>query len=264
MLKDFVLADSHCHLDQLDLSPFDHHWDRFFAHAAERGLHYFLDVCIDTDNLEAVCLAAKTYPRVWCSVGVHPNSEAEKDLSEQDLKTAAFRPRVVAIGETGLDYYRSTGDLSWQQERFRRHIRVARAVSKPLIVHSREANSDTIAILASEKADTVGGVLHCFAGDLAMAKAAIDLGFYISFSGVLTFKNAQSLQAIAAQLPLERILIETDSPYLAPVPHRGKPNYPYHVYHVAEKLAELKGMDLDRIAEQTTENFFTLFKMDRE
>lgn len=254
-------ADSHCHLDQLDLSPFDNQLEHFFTRADSVGVRYFLDVCIDADNLDAVCAAAVTYPFVWCSIGIHPNTEMAEEVSEDTLCQWAARPRVVAIGETGLDYYRSQGDLKWQQDRFRRHIRAAIAMQKPLIVHSRDANEDTITILREENAAKVGGVLHCFAGDLAMAFAAIEMGFYISFSGVLTFKNAQNLQDIARQLPLESLLVETDSPYLTPVPHRGKANYPDFVHYVGEKLAELQQLSVETVAAQTTKNFFQLFKL---
>lgn len=255
-----IWADSHCHLDQLDLSPFDQQLEKFFERAKSVGVRYFLDVCIDTDNLDAVCAAAATYPFVWCSIGIHPNTELPEEITVDTLCEWANRPKVVAIGETGLDYYRSEGNLDWQRDRFRQHIRAAIQLQKPLIVHSRDANEDTIQILREEKAERIGGVLHCFAGDLPMAKAAIDLGFYISFSGVLTFKNARNLQDIARVLPLEHLLVETDSPYLTPMPHRGKPNYPDFVHYVGEKLAELQELSVEKVARQTTENFFRLFK----
>ena len=261
MKQDIIWADSHCHLDQLDLMPFEGQLENFFSRASSVGVRYFLDVCIDEDNLDAVCAAAAAYPFVWCSIGIHPNTTLPKEVSTDTLCEWASRPKVVAIGETGLDYYRSEGDLTWQRDRFKRHIQAAIAVQKPLIVHSRDANLDTIAILREEQAQKVGGVLHCFAGDLSMAQAAIDLGFYISFSGVLTFKNAQALQDIARQLPLERLLIETDSPYLTPVPHRGKPNYPDFVHYVGEKLADLQHLSVEKVAQQTTQNFFELFRL---
>ncbi len=263
MGKEIIWADSHCHLDQLDLTPFEGKFENFFARANSVGVRYFLDVCIDEDNLDAVCAAARAYPFVWCSVGIHPNTELKNEISVDTLCEWASRPRVVAIGETGLDYYRSQGDLDWQRARFRRHIQAAITMQIPLIVHSRDANEDTIAILREENATTVGGVLHCFAGDLTMAKAAIDMGFYVSFSGVLTFKNAVALQDIARLLPLSHLMVETDSPYLTPVPHRGKANYPDFVHYVGEKLAELQQLSVETVAEQTTKNFFELFRLDQ-
>ncbi|MBY0378211.1 MAG: TatD family hydrolase [Gammaproteobacteria bacterium] len=261
MEQNIVWADSHCHLDQLDLSPFEGKLEHFFSRASSLGVRYFLDVCIDEGNLNAVCAAAAAYPFVWCSIGIHPNTPLQQEVPLDTLCEWASRPKVVAIGETGLDYYRSEGDLTWQRERFRRHIQAAIIMQKPLIVHSRDANEDTIRILREERAEKVGGVLHCFAGDLAMAQAAMDLGFYISFSGVLTFKNAQSLQDIARTLPLERLLVETDSPYLTPVPHRGKANYPDFVHYVGEKLADLQHLSVEKVAQQTTKNFFQLFRL---
>lgn len=263
MAEKIIWADSHCHLDQLDLTPFDGKLENFFTRACSVGVQYFLDVCIDEENLDAVCATAVAYPFVWCSIGIHPNTELRQEIRVDTLCELASRSRVVAIGETGLDYYRSQGDLTWQQDRFRRHIQAAIAMKKPLIVHSRDANEDTIAILREENAEKVGGVLHCFAGDLTMAKAAIDMGFYISFSGVLTFKNAVALQDIARQLPLNHLLVETDSPYLTPVPHRGKPNYPDFVHYVGEKLAELQQLSVAMVSDQTTKNFFELFKLDK-
>ena len=194
-------------------------------------------------------------------MGVHPNSDKAIGLSEKILLELADDASVIAIGETGLDYYRSQGDLDWQRERFRTHIRAARQIGKPLIIHSREARGDVIKILAQEGADAVGGVMHCFVDDLETAKQAIDLNFYISFSGIVTFRNAKDLQEVARQLPLDRLLVETDAPYLAPVPYRGKQNQPAYVRHVAEKIAELQEIDLQEVIMATTRNFERLFRL---
>jgi len=193
-------------------------------------------------------------------VGLHPNSQVEKEPLVDALAELANSTDVVAIGETGLDYYRSEGELEWQRQRFRTHIRAAKKVKKPLIIHSREARTDVIKILEEEGADNVGGVMHCFVDDWETAESAMKLGFYISFSGIVTFKNAKEVQEVAKKVPLERLLIETDSPYLTPVPYRGKPNQPGYVRYVAEFLAELRNEEYAAIAEQTTANFFQLFK----
>lgn len=197
---------------------------------------------------------------VFASVGVHPNENTEPEPQPEELIALSQDPKVIAIGETGLDYFRSGGELKWQRERFRRHIAAAKATDKPLIVHCREAAKDTIQILTEEGADEVGGVMHCFVEDWETAKQAMDLNFYVSFSGIVTFKNALAVKEVATKLPLDRMLVETDSPYLAPVPYRGKVNQPAYVRFVAEHIAELRGTTLAAIAEATTENFFTLFK----
>lgn len=255
----YPLVDSHCHLDRLDLNYFQKDLNQLLAFARARGVIHFLCVCIDLENFPQVLSIAEQFSDVSASVGIHPTEDLAEEPSLEQLITQAKHPKVVAIGETGLDYYRDTTKKSEQQTRFRQHIQAALAVNKPLIVHTRHAREDTIAILKEEGADKVGGVLHCFTEDLAMASAAIEIGFYISFSGILTFKNAKELQAIAQQLPLERILIETDSPYLAPAPFRGKSCQPAYVQYVAEKLAELRQLPLAEIAQQTTTNFFKLF-----
>jgi TatD DNase family protein len=206
---------------------------------------------------------ATTHDRLWCSVGVHPDNEGVAEPTLDDLLQRAALPRVVAIGETGLDYYRLNGrsvaDMAWQRERFRVHIRAARATGLPLVVHTRQASEDTLAILAEEGAGQVRGVFHCFTETQAVADAALALGFYISFSGILTFKSAQDLRDVAQRVPLERCLIETDSPYLAPVPYRGKTNQPAYVPHVAAELARLKGLDVATVVAATTRNFEQLF-----
>ena len=196
---------------------------------------------------------------ITASVGVHPNEQDCHEPTVAELAMLAEHPQVVAIGETGLDYFRSEGDLEWQHKRFRTHIRAAKQTGKPLIIHTREAREDTLRILREEGADEVGGVLHCFTEDWETARQALDLNFYISFSGIVTFKNATQIQDTARKVPEDRYLVETDSPYLAPIPHRGKPNYPHHVRHVAQFVADLRGIPLASVAEQTTRNYWALF-----
>ncbi|RMD70688.1 MAG: TatD family deoxyribonuclease [Gammaproteobacteria bacterium] len=250
------LADSHCHLNLLDfkaLGPLD----AIMARARERGVSHVLCVSIDMERFPKVLDIARTYEGVRCSVGVHPNAKG-REPEARELVEEAQRPEVVAIGETGLDYYRGGG--ASQKERFRKHIAAAREVGKPLIVHTRQAKEDTLQILKEERAFEVGGVMHCFTEDWAMAEAAMDMGFYISFSGIVTFQNAQALKEVARKMPLERMLVETDAPYLTPVPLRGKPNEPANVFYVAEHIASLKEMPLEEVADQTTGNYLTLFK----
>lgn len=254
-----MLIDSHCHLDQLDLTT--HTLDEMLNQARAEGIEHFLCVCIDMNNMPQTLAIAQTYADVSASIGVHPSDKDSLDPSVEQLILYASDPKVIAIGETGLDYSRISGDVTWQQERFRRHIQAARAVNKPLIVHTRDARLDTIRILQEEQAQQVGGVLHCFTENLEMAQQAMDLGFYISFSGIITFKNAVELQALVQQIPLDRMLIETDSPYLAPVPYRGKSNQPAWVKYVAEKVAELTGHTYTQVAETTTNNFKRLFRV---
>jgi TatD DNase family protein len=196
---------------------------------------------------------------VFASVGVHPNEREGRDPSADELVALAADPKVVAIGETGLDYYRSEGDLEWQRERFRRHIAAAKACGKPLIIHMRDATDDTLRVMRDERAGDIGGVMHCFSNDWDAARRALDLGFFISFSGIVTFKNALELREVAAKTPSDRLLVETDSPYLAPVPHRGKPNYPGYTRHVAELIAQVRGVPYEEIARASTHNFFGLF-----
>jgi TatD DNase family protein len=218
-----------------------------------------LCVSIDLEAYPAMQALVADYPQVSISVGVHPNAEAGQEPSPERLAELAADPKNVAIGETGLDYFRSDGDLEWQRERFRVHIAAAKSCGKPLIIHTREAREDTIRVMREERAEVAGGVMHCFTENWEMARRALDLGFYISFSGILTFRNAEDLREVARRVPLERVLIETDSPYLAPVPHRGKPNQPIYVRHVAECLAELRGVTPEALAEITRDNFFRLF-----
>lgn len=256
-----LLADSHCHLNMLDLSLFENNMDKVIEAAKNNGVGYFLTVAVLISNYEELKRIAERYPNVWFSTGLHPNDEPELKITVEDLTTQAKHPKVIAIGETGLDYFRSKGDVTWQQERFITHIEAAKISELPLIVHTRTAQADTIAIMRQEKCDEVGGVMHCFTEDWEMAKAALDLNFYISFSGILTFKNATILQDVARKVPIDKILIETDSPYLAPNPFRGKPNHPALVRHVAEFLAVLRNDSFENIAENTTRNFFKLFNL---
>ena len=215
-------------------------------------------VCIDLEHFDDVHTLSKSYPNIYCSVGVHPTETNCKDPSIEELLEYAKSNRVIAIGETGLDYFHVRKDeADWQRDRFRRHIAASNQSGKPMIIHMRDSKEDTIEILSREKAEK--GVMHCFSEDLETAEAAIDLGFYISFSGILTFKSAQDLREVAKQIPTERILIETDSPYLTPVPYRGKPNSPAYTYYVAEKLAEIRNTTIGEIAKVTTQNFNQLF-----
>ncbi len=234
---------------------------------AENEVSHALCVSVDLPHFPSVLELAERHPNIYASVGVHPDYEDTPEPSVEDLVRLADNPRIVAIGETGLDYYRLEGDLEWQRERFRTHIRASRATGKPLIIHTRAASEDTIRIMREEGAGTdaggAAGVMHCFTESLEVAKAAMEMGLYISFSGIVTFKSAKDLQAVAREVPLEQMLIETDSPYLAPVPHRGKVNEPALVRHVAEYLATLKGVPVQQIAQQTTDNFFNLFKIAR-
>lgn len=253
------LVDSHCHLDRLDLTPFDHDLQKVFNQAKEKNVTTFLSVSVDLAEHQGLAKIADRYQNVYISAGQHPDEAAGVPLDEKKLIEAASHPKVVAIGETGLDYYRLEGDLTWQRERFAQHIAVAKKLKKPLIIHTRSARADTLSILRSEQANDVGGVMHCFTEDWETAKQALDLGFYISISGIVTFKNADLLREVAQKVPLSRLLIETDAPYLAPVPYRGKPNIPGYVYYVAECLAALRKVELDIIARETTNNFFRLF-----
>ena len=254
-----MLVDSHCHLDRLDLSPFDNSFDDLMTTTAEAGVGHLLCVCIDLESYPQMLELVAPYPQISVSVGVHPNDRDRREPDADELQALAQHPRNVAIGETGLDYYRSEGDLDWQRARFRRHIAAARNCNKPLIIHTRAARTDTIEIMHSEGAADAGGVMHCFTEDWEMAKKALDMGFYISFSGIVTFKNAADLRDVARKVPLDRLLIETDAPYLAPVPHRGKSNLPQYVVEVAACVAELRGMQAETLIEHTGENFFRLF-----
>ena len=252
-----LLVDSHCHIPLLGD---DTHIEDVLNTAKQLDVGHMLCVSVDMDTYPQILALAQKHANIFASVGLHPNSQVEKEPLVDELAELADSTDVVAIGETGLDYYRSKGELDWQRQRFRTHIQAAKKVQKPLIIHSREARTDVITILKEEGADTAGGVMHCFVDDWETAESAIDLGFYISFSGIVTFKNAKEVQEVAKKVPLERLLIETDSPYLTPIPYRGKPNQPGYVRYVAEFLAELRNEEYTTIAEQTTANFFQLFK----
>ncbi|MEA1049737.1 TatD family hydrolase [Lamprobacter modestohalophilus] len=254
-----MLVDSHCHLDRVDLSPYGGDFGAMLGRAGEEDVGHMLCVCIDLEHYAAMRRLVSPFPNVSVSVGVHPSEQGGDEPSLDDLVRLGSDPDVVAIGETGLDYHYNRGDLEWQRERFRTHIEAAKTLAKPLIIHTRDARDDTIAVMRDAGADAAGGVMHCFTETWEMAQQALDLGFYISFSGILTFKNAESLREVARSVPLERLLIETDSPYLAPVPHRGKKNEPRFVTHVAAQVAELRGLSVEAVAELTTENFFRLF-----
>ena len=252
------IIDSHCHIDRVDLDAFGGSIESMLDHARNLSVDKFLCVCIDLEHFDDVHTLSKSYPNIYCSVGVHPTETNCKDPSIQELLEYAKSNRVIAIDETGLDYFHVRKDeADWQRDRFRRHIAASNQSGKPMIIHMRDSKEDTIEILSREKAEK--GVMHCFAEDLETAEAAIDLGFYISFSGILTFKSAQDLREVAKQIPTERILIETDSPYLTPVPYRGKPNSPAYTYYVAEKLAEIRNTTIGEIAKVTTQNFNQLF-----
>jgi TatD DNase family protein len=251
------LVDSHCHLN---FEPLRQDLDRVLADARQMGVGHMLCVSVNLESFPEVLALAVRYPHVYASVGVHPNERDGREPEAAELVRLADHSRVVAIGETGLDYYRSDGDLEWQRERFRRHIRAARQAGKPLIIHTREAPTDTLRIMREEEAGSAGGVMHCFTESWEVAKASLDLGFYISFSGIVTFRNAEALREVARRVPDDRLLVETDAPYLAPVPHRGKINEPAYVAHVARTVAELRGCTEEALAELTTRNFFSLFR----
>src|SRR5476651_779762 len=251
-----MLVDSHCHIDFPELAG---QLDSVFGLMRENQVECALCVSVTLEDFPRVRQLAETYQHIHASVGVHPDYEGVAPVSVAELVALAEHPKIVAIGETGLDYYRLKGDLEWQRERFRTHIRAARECKKPLIIHTREAAEDTLRIMREEGAEKAGGVMHCFTETLDVANAAMDLGFYISFSGIVTFKNAKMIKEVATNVPLERMLVETDSPYLAPVPYRGKTNQPGYVKHVAEEIARLKGLAFDRVCQETSENFFNLF-----
>ncbi len=254
------MIDSHCHLDHVDLAPYHGRFDQMMEAAIAAGVDRFLCVAINLSQYPAMRKLVDAFEQVSVSAGVHPSELAADGPSPDELVALAADSRVAAIGETGLDYYRSGGrDPGWQQERFRRHIRAARASRLPLIVHSRAAREDTIRLLIEEGAADLQGVLHCFTEDWEMAKQVLDLGFFISFSGIVTFKSAQPLRDVARRVPLDRLLIETDSPYLAPVPHRGRPNEPKYLSAVAHCLAKLRGLEVSELGAVTAENFHRLF-----
>jgi TatD DNase family protein len=253
----YGLIDSHCHLD---FPQFDGGIDTVRKEMRENGVTHALCISVSLAGFPQVLRLAETYDNFFASVGVHPDHEDAAPLDEARLAELARHPRVVAIGETGLDYFRLQGDLDWQRERFRTHIRAARRCGKPLVIHTREAADDTLRLMREEGAAEVGGVFHCFTESAGVARAALEMGFHISFSGIVTFKNAGPLRDVACTVPIERMLVETDSPYLAPVPYRGKTNRPALVRYVAEEIARLRGLTLDEVAHATSANFVRLFR----
>jgi TatD DNase family protein len=253
-----MLVDSHCHLDFPELRA---DLPGVLSRMADNGVSHALTISTTLETFPAVRRVAHGHGNVWCSAGVHPDERRDgREATLEELLAMADDAKVVAIGETGLDYFRVEGDTEWQRERFRTHIRAARRCAKPLVIHTRAAAEDTLRIMREEGAGEVGGVMHCFTETADVADAAIAEGFHISFSGIVTFKNATELKEVARRVPLERMLVETDSPYLAPVPHRGKPNQPAFVRHVAEEIARLRGLAFEEVARATTENFFRLFR----
>lgn len=252
-----MLVDSHCHLNFPELIA---DIDAVRQAMADNAVNHALCISVTLGEFPQVLAIAETYDNIYASVGVHPDYEDEGEVAVEKLVKLADHPKVIAIGETGLDYFRLTGDLEWQRDRFRNHIRAAVEAGKPLIIHTRAAAEDTIRIMREEQAQRVGGVMHCFTESIEVARQAIELGFYISFSGIVTFKNATQLKEVAKLVPLDRMLVETDSPYLAPVPYRGKTNQPAYVKYVAEEVAMLRGIPFETLAKATTSNFFNLFK----
>jgi TatD DNase family protein len=274
-----MFIDSHCHLNLLDLSPEAEFssLDQVLAECKTDLIEHLLCVAVDLENFQELLKIAKKYNNISISAGIHPNDSDSKNskdciidcnhnnnqiIDDYDLLLSqASHTEVIAIGETGLDYYRTEEKQDWQHERFIAHINIAKQLKKPLIIHTRNAPDDTINFLINHKANEIGGVMHCFTENWKIAKQALDLGFYISLSGIVTFKNAAQVHEVAQKVPLDRLLIETDSPYLAPVPYRGKTNYPQYVKHVAAKIAELRGVNILEIAAATTSNFYNLFNI---
>src|SRR5258706_11633576 len=253
-----MLVDSHCHLNFPELAA---KVDDALALMRENQVTHALCVSVTLAYFPQVRALAERYPHLFGSVGVHPDYPDVPVVTEEELLALANHPKIVAIGETGLDYYRIKDDCEWQRERFRTHIRASRRCGKPLIIHTREAAADTLRIMGEEGAEKAGGVMHCFTESWEVARGALDLGFYISFSGIVTFKNAEALREVARKVPLERMLIETDSPYLAPVPFRGKTNEPGLVKYVAEEIARQRNLPVEQIASVTSDNFFRLFNI---
>lgn len=253
-----MFVDSHCHLSFPELAG---DIGGVLARMRAAGVEAAVNICTRLEEFDAVHALALEQSDIWCSVGVHPDHLGGREPDVEALVDLARHPRVVAIGETGLDYYRLQEPLEWQRERFRVHIRAARRARKPLIVHTRAAAADTLRIMREEGADEVGGVMHCFTESLAVARAAVQMGFFVSFSGILTFKNAAAVREVAAWVPIDRLLIETDAPYLAPVPFRGKTNEPAYVVHVGRELAALRKLDVPTLAQVTTDNFYRLFNV---
>jgi len=255
-----MFIDSHCHLDRLKLTPYNDQLNGAIEAAHDAGVDTMLCVAIDLEHIEQVLSIAADYPSIYASVGVHPTSDDGEEPTIEKLISLSQREKVIAIGETGLDYFYGKQQSKVQQERFITHLVASKEVKKPVIVHTRDAKEDTLTLIDKHSDRDVAGVLHCFTEDWDMAQRAMDMNFYISLSGIVTFKNAVELQDVARNMPLERLLIETDSPYLAPVPFRGKPNEPRHVVEVAKFVAELKGVSVEELARITSENFRRLFR----
>lgn len=256
-----MFVDSHCHLDFPELAQ---DLPALLQAMRDARVTHALCISVELADWPRVHALAQAHDNLYATAGVHPDYPDIEEPTVERLCDLASRPKVVAIGETGLDYYRLEGDLSWQRERFRTHIRAARATRKPLVIHTRSAADDTLRLMRDERAHESGGVMHCFTQTWEVASAALDLGFHISFSGIVTFRNAVELKEVAKRVPLDRMLIETDSPYLAPAPHRGKRNHPALVVHVAEEIARLRGVPVDAVARATSENFFRLFRIPHE
>ena len=252
-----MLVDSHCHIDFPDLAL---RLPELLERMQNNGVGCAVCIGVNLEDFPRVLELAENHPQLYATVGVHPEYTDTEEPDQQRLLSLANHPKVIAIGETGLDYYWQKDRPEWQRDRFRTHIRAAISCNKPLVIHTRESADDTLRLLEEEGAEAVGGVMHCFTENWDVAKRALDLGFYISFSGIVTFKNALVIKDVAQKTPLDRILVETDSPYLAPVPYRGKQNQPAYVLHVAEEIARLRGETLETITNATTENFFRLFK----
>lgn len=252
-----MLVDSHCHLD---FPEFSGRMSQLIDSMKNNGVAYALCAGVTLERFPAMLALAESYPQLYAAVGVHPDTQEGAEPDIDTLVGLAHHAKVVAIGETGLDYYRLEGDMEWQRERFRTHIRAALRVGKPLIIHTRSAAEDTLQLMREERADEIGGVMHCFTESQEVAEAAMELGFFISFSGIVSFKNAKALKEVARRIPMDRMLIETDAPYLAPVPHRGQTNEPAYVVHVAEEIARLRDISVAEVAEVTTRNFFRLFR----
>jgi len=253
-----VFVDSHCHLDFPELAS---ELPQVLDAMRDNAVTHALCISVELPAWPKVVAIAHAHENLYATVGLHPDYTESEEPTVEDLVAKAATPKVMAIGETGLDYYRLEGDLTWQRDRFRRHIRAARETGKPLVIHTRSAAADTLAIMREERADEVGGVMHCFTETWDVAQGALDLGFHISFSGIVTFKNAVELKDVARRVPLERMLIETDSPYLAPVPYRGKRNQPAFVRYVGEEIARLRGVSAQAIGEATSASFFRLFNI---
>ncbi len=253
-----MFVDSHCHIN---FSDFADDGDAIVARMHAANVSHAMCISVTLPEWPSVVAMSDRYANIYATAGVHPDYEHIEEPTIPDLLTRAQHPKVQAIGETGLDYYRLQGDLEWQRQRFRTHIRAARECGKPLVIHTRSASEDTLAIMREERAGEVGGVMHCFTETWDVASAAMDMGFHISFSGIVSFKSAKDLRDVAQRVPLERMLIETDSPYLAPVPYRGKRNEPSYVPHVAAAIAAVRGIDVETVGRATSQNFFSLFRV---